>query len=86
MVKYLSPFEITQTVIEKQDSVPVEDPEMSHEMSSAAGRFRNGDFSLISACEHLVWSAFEFTFLGSSNPMDSFYVKHSNISLTTILS
>lgn len=54
MVKYLSPFEITQTVIEKQDSVPVEDPEMSHEMSSAAGRFRNGDFSLISACEHLV--------------------------------
>jgi hypothetical protein len=54
MVKYLSPFEITQTVIEKQDSVPVEDPEMNHEMSSAAGRFRKGDFSLISACEHLV--------------------------------
>lgn len=43
-----------QTTIEKQDSVPVEDPVMNHEISSMAGKFRNRDFSLISAYEHLI--------------------------------
>lgn len=49
----MSPFNPMQTAIEKQDSVPAEEPTRKQEISFMAGKCRNRNFSLTSAYECL---------------------------------